>query len=295
MVPGALIGIVVWWSIGPLFLKALTTCLDSFMQNALRYSLACCVLALLQVIAIRSGRFDRSIWRKAIIPTILNVLMQTFWSASFYYAQPAIVTMLSKSSVLWVACISLALFPQERPMARTVRFWAGLAMALIGVFGVIYFKPGVSLSATWFGIILILIEACFSGLYTVSIKRYLGSAGSQAAYFVVSIYSTIALWIIALIFGHPSEALRLNAIQWSYVAISAVVALALGHTFYYATIKRVGPTIPALAVLAQPFFVLVLSSIIFGERMTPLQLGFGIVLMLGAGLAIWSRTQIPIA
>lgn len=287
-------GIVVWWSIGPLFLKALSTCLDSFMQNALRYSLACSILAPLQILAIRSGQFDRSIWRKAIIPTIPNVLMQTFWSASFYYAQPAIVTMLSKTSVLWVACISLALFPQERPVARSVRFWAGLLMASMGVLGVIYFKPGASFSATGFGVFLILVEACFSGLYTVSIKRYLGAVSSQSAYFVVSIYSTAALWLIALVFGHPSEALRLNAIQWSYVAISAIVALVLGHTFYYATIKRVGPTIPALAILAQPFFVLVLSSIIFGERMTLLQLTSGMVLVLGAGLAIWSRAQIPI-
>lgn len=65
----------------------------------------------------------------------------------------------------------------------------------------------------------------------------------------------------------------------------------LAHTFYYAAIKRIGATIPALIILAQPFGVLLLSSFIFGEQMNAYQFLFGVVLLSGAGMAIWARVQ----
>ncbi|MDH7600056.1 MAG: DMT family transporter [Sedimentisphaerales bacterium] len=288
----ATLATLICWSIGPIFIKALTNCLDSFMQNLLRYAFACCLLAAGQMARIRSGRFERQVWRKAIVPAIPNVLMQTCWAAAFYYAQPGLVSMLSKTSVIWVAMLSMIMFQEDRRLASSLRFWSALCMAAIGAFGVLYFKPDFAASASWLGIVLILLEAIFSGAYTVSIKRYLSSVASSSAFFAVSLYTTLALAILATAFGRPGQVLELTWLQWSYVGMSSALAIALGHTLYYAAIKRIGPTIPALVILAQPFGVLVLSWVVFGERMTLVQMIFGVVLLVGAAIGIWSRTDL---
>jgi drug/metabolite transporter (DMT)-like permease len=53
--------------------------------------------------------------------------------------------------------------------------------------------------------------------------------------------------------------------------------------------RRIGATIPALVMLAQPFFVLAISYVVFKESLNIFQLLFGIVLLAGSGLAIWAQ------
>jgi drug/metabolite transporter (DMT)-like permease len=56
--------------------------------------------------------------------------------------------------------------------------------------------------------------------------------------------------------------------------------------------RRIGATIPALVILAQPAAVLAISHAIFGETLNVLQLVFGATLLIGAGLAIWSQQHL---
>jgi drug/metabolite transporter (DMT)-like permease len=56
--------------------------------------------------------------------------------------------------------------------------------------------------------------------------------------------------------------------------------------------RRIGATIPALVILAQPFIVLTVSYIVFGESLNGLQLLFGLVLLAGSALAVWAQQQL---
>ncbi|MBP8304876.1 MAG: DMT family transporter [Phycisphaerae bacterium] len=288
----AILGTLAFWSAGPIFIKALTGSLDSFTQNAVRYVAACGFALPFLMGASGRRQFDRRVWRKAIGPAVPNVLMQTLWAATFYYADPALVSLLSKTSVLWVAGFSVLLFAEERRLLGSVRFWAGLGLAITGVVGVLAFKPGFAAAGTRVGIALALGEAVFSALYTLSIRRCLQDVGSQVGFFVVSLYTAAALWVLALVWGHPGQVLAIGARDWVFVVISGVTAITLGHTFYYAAIKRMGAAIPALVMLAQPFGVLMLSRVAFGERMTVAQIGFGVLLLVGAAAAIWARDDL---
>ena len=129
---------------------------------------------------------------------------------------------------------------------------------------------------------------------TIAIRRSLGQVDSQIGFSVVSLYTTPALWVLALVWGHPIRALSIGIRDWTFVVISGITALALGHTFYYAVIKRIGATVPALVLLVQPFGVLALSMLVFGEEMTAIQLLFGILLLVGAACAIWARRDLPV-
>jgi drug/metabolite transporter (DMT)-like permease len=84
----------------------------------------------------------------------------------------------------------------------------------------------------------------------------------------------------------------LGAWQWACIVMSGVTAIAFAHVLYYTAMRRIGATIPALVILAQPFVVLGMSNVFFGESMNGLQLLFGMALLAGAALAIWAQQDL---
>lgn len=285
----ATLGALVCWSMGPIFIAQLAQHIDSWTQNALRYTVACLFWLPLLIRFMHTERFDRRTWKLAIAPSIANVTTQTLWAAAFYYIEPGFATLLSQTSVLWVATFSLVFFADERPLARSPRFWAGLILSAAGVGGVLFFKEDFGTRAMTTGVLIAMGWAFTWGLYAILVKITMRGIDSRSGFSVISIYTTLALWVGMLVFGKPSQCLQMGLGPWMVVVVSGVVSIALGHTFYYAAIKRIGATIPLMVNLAQPVVVLAVSGVVFGERFNHPQLLFGLVLLLGAGLSIWAQ------
>jgi drug/metabolite transporter (DMT)-like permease len=137
-----------------------------------------------------------------------------------------------------------------------------------------------------------LATAFMWAIYTVSVKIAFKDIPSHHSFAVISIYTVAGLGIFALLFGEVGKCMSMGAWQWACVVISGVTAISLGHVLYYVAIKRIGATIPALVILSQPFMVLAISNIVFGESLNPTQLFFGVVLMIGSALAIWAQQHL---
>jgi drug/metabolite transporter (DMT)-like permease len=289
---GACLGALCFWSIGPIFIEYLTGYLGSWSQNALRYSVACLFWLPFLLYFVRRGTFDHRTWRRAILPAVANVNMQSLYAAAFYYIGPAFLSLLSKTSVLWVAAFSLLFFREERPLAASKRFWAGFALSLAGLFGVLYFKEDFSATGTQIGVLLALLMGLMWAVYTLSVRVAFRDIDSRSSFSVMSIYTAAGLWIGALMRDDPGRALDMGLRPWAAVVISSITAIALAHTLYYAAIRRIGATIPMLLILAQPFLVLALSSLIFRERLTGLQLLSGVLLVVGSALSIWAQQHL---
>jgi hypothetical protein len=73
-------------------------------------------------------------------PTSCNMVMQTCWAGSFYFAEPGFITLLNKTSIIWVAGFSLIFFVDERALLKSVYFWIGLLCSWVGIIGVIRFQ-----------------------------------------------------------------------------------------------------------------------------------------------------------
>ena len=288
----ACLGAVFFWSLGPVFIKYLTGYTDSWTQNALRYSAACVFwLPFVAYIAVR-GNFPQRTWRRAVVPSIANVAMQSLWGAGFYFLTPAFMTLLTNTSILWVTGFSLVFFPQERPLMRSPRFGLGLGLSITGLLGVLYFKEDFAAAGTRIGIAIALTEAFVWGVYTISVKIALRDIDSRSGFSVISLYTTVGLWICAAFLGRPGQALDLGVGAWTAVVVSAITSIALAHVLYYAAIRRIGTTIPMLVVLSQPFIVFSMSSLIFHERLNAMQLLSGVVLLLGSASAIWAQQHL---
>lgn len=288
----ACLGSLVFWSFGPIFIKLLTGPLDGWTQNALRYTVG--FLVWLPFLAYQGYRQQLApgLWRRALWPTIANILMQSTWALSFYHADPGLITLITKTNVLWIAGFSIWLFPDERPLLKQPGFWIGLLLALTGISGVLLGGEGLFRAHSWLGFVIPLGSAFFGALYTISVRACFHNTDARQGFAVVSLYTTLGLWILTALFGHPEGCMALEARQWCYIIISGITAIALGHTLFYVAVRRLGAAIPPLVVLAQPFFVLLLSKPIFNEQLTGHQLAFGIVLLLGAGCAIWTQQRL---
>jgi drug/metabolite transporter (DMT)-like permease len=285
----ASLGTLVCWSLGPVFIKYLTGYTDSWTQNAVRYLVASIFLLPFLVHAGLADGFSRRTWRLAILPSFANVAMQSLWAAGFYYLGPAFMTLLSKTSILWVTGFSLIVFREERSLVRSPRFWLGLLLSLAGMVGVIVFKDDFAATGTLTGIVIALAQAFMWGVYTISVRIAFQDVDPRVSFSIMSIYAAVGLSVCAFLFGDPSQVLALDLRGWIVVVISALTAIALGHVLYYTAIRRIGTMIPVLLILAQPFVVFSLSSVLFEERLNGIQLLFGGVLLTGSGLSVWAQ------
>jgi len=289
----ACLGMLLFWSVGPNFIKFLAGHLDLWTQNMLRYSAACLFWLPFLLFALKKKRIDKSLWRRALLPAAANIVMQSLWAGGFYYIGPAFMVLLTKSSIIWIAGFSLIFFVDERALVRSKRFWLGVGLSAIGVVGVMYYKEDFAATKTMTGIVIALATAFMWAVYTISVKFAFRDIDSRSAFSVISIYTAGALCVLAFVFGSPEDCVKMDLWAWACVVISAVTAIALGHVLYYVAIRRIGATIPALVILAQPFTVFAISNVFFGESLNGLQWFFGVVLLAGSALAIWAQQHLP--
>ncbi|TFG50760.1 MAG: DMT family transporter [Candidatus Brocadiia bacterium] len=288
----AVLGTLLFWSTGPNFVRLLSEYMDSWSQNMFRYWAACLFWLPFLIISIRKGKVQKNGWKLALIPAAANVVMQGLWAECFYFIKPGLMILISKSSMLWIACFSIIAFQAERPLVKSKWFWSAMILSVIGLTGVLSFNGNNVTETTLKGIIMTLVASVLWAVYTISVKITLQNTDSRIGFSIVSIYTTAGFTILAVIFGHPGASLKMTFWPWSAVIISGITSIGICHTLYYSAIRRIGATIPSLALLATPFTVLAISHLAFGENLTAVQLLFGFILLSGSAIAIFAQQNL---
>jgi len=283
------IGTLICWSSAPIFIKYLTGYLDLWTQNLLRYGAACLFWLPFLFITAKKGQLPKAVWKRALLPFIPNIITQNLWAAAFYYIDPGFASLLSTTAFLWVIILSVIFFANERQHLSNRLFRLSIILSLVGLMGVMFFHPAFTRSYTIIGIAMIILYGLIWGLYAVAVKVAFRGIDSRTGFSVVSIYTVVALFILTMFMGQPSKCLEMPFGGWAAVVISGVTGIALGHVFYYISIRRLGATTPSLVQLAQPFIVVVISYFVFSERLSVPQLVFGVVLVAGSALAILAK------
>jgi DME family drug/metabolite transporter len=283
------IGTLMCWASAPLFIKYLTGYLDLWTQNLLRYAAACLFWLPVLLIAAKKGQLPKAVWKRALLPFIPNIFMQNLWTAAFYHIDPGFASLLSTTAFLWVIILSVIFFADERRHLSSRMFWISIILSICGLMGVIFFNPAFTLSYTIIGISVTLLYGLLWGIYAVSVKVAFRGIDSRIGFSVVSLYTIVPLFILMMLMGEPKKCLELSFNGWNAVIISGITGIALGHVFYYISLRRLGPTTPSLVQLAQPFIVVIISYFVFGEKLSVPQLVFGAMLVTGSAMAILSK------
>lgn len=289
----ACLGALVFWSFGAVFVRLLAAYMDVWTQNALRYLVASLFWLPFLYIAIRKNRLDGTIWRRSVLPAAVNVIWQIFWAGGLYYINPAFMYLLTQSSIVWIAGLSFIFFPSERGLVKSRYFWIGMVLSAAGVIGVTFYRKDFAVTGTATGIIIALAGAFIWAAYSISVRiAFKKDIGSRDGFSVISIYTTFGLTVLALKFGRLQDCVRFETKIWLYIIISGITAIALAHVLYYAAMKRIGATITSLILLATPFTALAVSHFVLGESLNIFQIVFGLVLLAGAGLAIFAQQHL---
>jgi drug/metabolite transporter (DMT)-like permease len=161
-----------------------------------------------------------------------------------------------------------------------------------GLSGVVFFHPAFGRTYTMTGIAIVVIYGFIWGIYGVSVKIVFRDIDSRIGFSVVSIYTVIALFVLTMFMGQPQQMFAMPFSGWAATVVSGITGIALGHVFYYSSIRRLGSTTPSLVQLAQPFIVLVVSYFVFSESLSVFQWIFGIALVAGSALAIVAEKEV---
>lgn len=280
------------WSIGPIFVRYLSAYLDAWTQNLWRYTVATMFWLPFLFLAGRRGQLNPSIWKRAIIPSLGNIIMQCLFVRALYLIEPGFGTLLLRSSLIWTITFSLIYFPEERKLITSGRFWTGMILSVAGMVVVIVAKEGFTARASLIGTTLMLISAVAWALYIVSARIAFRNIDSRIGFSVVSLYTVIGLAFVAVILGRPGQILELPPWPWICVVVSGILCISIAHTLYYTSMQRIGTTIPVVLLQLHPFLVILFSMIIFTERLNLYQWIGGIALVGGSVLSIWAQQHL---
>jgi drug/metabolite transporter (DMT)-like permease len=197
--------------------------------------------------------------------------------ALLLYLHPALVALMA------------AVFLHEK---LTVVKLAALALALAGT--VLTIAPALSspqeLPATAgiaTGIAFAIAAAVFYSLYIV-VGSWLGRRVAAFPVSTIVIVSAAAVFIVASVARGPQW--PQTPAGWIAVAAIALLSTVAAITLYFAGLKRIGPTRASTLSTLEPLVTVTLAAIVLGERIAPVQMAGGALILAAVVLLARART-----
>jgi drug/metabolite transporter (DMT)-like permease len=285
----AIAGNVLFWAATPVLLRKLTVHLDAWTANGVRYPLSSVLFWPVLAGAWIAGQLDRKLLARALIPAGFALGGQIFWALAPYYVEASVIGFLIKLSLVWALAGAMLLFPEERPLLRSPRFHAGLALALAGFLVLAVSRGAFEHPVTRDGILILLACGFFFGFYAVSVRYFLAGTRPLVAFGLVSQLVSAGTLVLMGLFGAPEKIVELSAEGWMLAAGSAILGIAISHVLYYTAILRLGASLSVSLHLIGPVVTLVLADFLLGESMSPVEWLGGMVLLSGGGLLLLAQ------
>ena len=283
--------VALFWALPAIFIYYLRDHFDAHTQNFYRYLTATMILWVL-VAATRRGELKAPLRRPAfpfLATALVNTVYQAIWASTFYFIQPGLAVFLLRLNVIFTALFVYFLYKDERHIILDWRYLAGMAGTIIGGIGVVKGGSQVLGGNQWIGVTLALSAGLFWSLYAIAIKHLMRHSDPTVGFTYVATITTGLLFPVAVMWGDPA---RILSVPW-YIPLvvigSGFLCIGMTHPLYYYAIRHLGAAVSSTVILASPIFTVLISVAIFDERLTIIQLLFGLVLLIGAGLCIWAR------
>lgn len=270
-------------SLGVLGKLAYAAGLGLSLLLTLRFALAAGML-LIPLLVIRG--------RSALPPLRLTLILLAFGAfgysiqATLYFIglqrlPASLCSMLLYLYPVWVALLDWAI--NRRALGRRVWFAVPLALSgvvltvgLHGLFGEGLRVDGLGLAAIlastlWYAIYILLLDRLVPGKDTLA-STALIAAGAAASFAV---------------FGWAGGALggNLSLRGFGIVSAMALFSTVVPFATFLAGMARVGPTLASLISTLEPVFTVLLAMLVLGERLTPIQIAGGILVLSAVVLA----------
>jgi len=291
------LGTAVAWGSIPIFLRYFTGYLDPWTVNGVRYTTG--ALFWLPYVLLMQRRSKgqappvagRSVWRDALVPLVPNVLGQVGYAVSPYYLPASTIGFALRLSFLFTILFGLLVLAEERLLARRPVFWFGVVASLGGVALLFVGKLRDGGGTSVVGMVILVASTIAWGAYAVSVRHRMAPYPIRQSFGVISLYTSIVLVVLMLIFGRVGALAALTPRLWVLLVGSALIGIAFGHVLYHRGIHRLGPVVASGVLLVTPFLTYLGSAIFLKESMTAMQLAGGASVVVGGALLVRARAE----
>ncbi len=288
---------LIGWSSVPLFIKHFAAHIDVWTSNGWRYGFSALLWLPVLIWGLRRHSLPGGIWKRALVPSVFNSIGQVAFAWAHYKIDPGLLTFALRTQIVFVAIGAAILFIPERRIIRSRGFIIGILLVLGGTMTTVALDDGFGQQTTTFGIILALISgACFAG-YALSVRHYMHGTHPLIAFSVISQYTAAAMLGLMFALGERQGlmALAMSSSQIALLLLSAIIGIALGHVFYYASIGRLGVAVSSGVIQLQPVLVSVASVFLFpNAALSPIQWAAGLLAIAGAGTILYMQHHLRV-
>jgi drug/metabolite transporter (DMT)-like permease len=150
-----------------------------------------------------------------------------------------------------------------------------LAMATVGC-ALMVWAPGMNINLLGAG--LAFGSSITYSVYLIYTSKYAGHLPPR----LLTFYITMSAFVVYLSVGLIQGDLMWNLPTPAYLAAAglAVVPTVLGNLFFFSGLRLLGATRTALVSTVEPLYVVLMAVIIFGEKITPIQAGGGLLIII---------------
>lgn len=164
--------------------------------------------------------------------------------------------------------------------------WVGIAVSFTGFYLLLTGQAGpLTLNSATIRADLLILGANLSwAFYTVFSRPLLARIPPLRLAVLSTSFGT--LFYLPFAAGGISE-IRVGDIPaqgWGAILYAGILAIVVGYAVYYSSVRKVGNTKTGIYSNLNPVFATLFAVLVLGERVTPLQVGGGLVIFLGVYL-----------
>ncbi len=277
------------WSVTPVFIKFFADKVDPWTSNGWRYGFAALLWSPVLIVAITRKTLPKGLFRKALVPGLINAAGQIVFVLAFYHTTAPMVAVGLRSQIIVVSLGAAMFFAAERRVVAQPMYIVAIVMIVGGLVGSVLLGGGAAM-AELDGFLLAIAAGCGYGFYALAVRHFMHGVNPLLAFAAISQYTAAIMVTLMLFRGEDFgiHALDLDTPTFALFLLSAVIGIAIGHVVYYIAMNRLGVAVASGVVQTQPVWVALLSWIFLEQvGLTSEQWIGGSIAIVGALLLLW--------
>ena len=222
---------------------------------------------------------------------LCTLMFQILYTRCFFLIPPGFGILLYQSQVIFSVLLGILFLKSERDLIRQPGTLAGIMIAIVGAcLAIIFQSQGFSVVLNR-GILFALSGAVFWALVGLELKIWI--EGRLTPLFTVTIvFTLVSIFLLPAVFlssqniiGNP------GMLKWLVLVVSGLLGIGGGQALYYYLLPKLGIITASSTQLLVPFLTGVFSFLLFGEKITLLQLIGGLLLLGGCQMVLQQKRK----
>lgn len=217
-----------------------------------------------------------------ILGGVFYTLQSTCYFTSLKFISPSLTAFLLYTYPIIVSVLSFFI-EKER---ITLKLVVSMALSFVGIFT---FLRAAAYEIDIRGILLALTAAFIYSCYILLGNKVVKQLNSMVVTTFVSTFASVGLLLLGIARGEFS--FDFQAFVWLPIMGLTLFSTILAIFSFFSGMELLGPTKSSILSMLEPVFTATLSLILFHELLEPIQLLGGIAVLVGAGLAVVSKSK----